>query len=91
MPLRVAETSLAVLELLDELAELTTPERLPEVAVGAQMALAAIRGAAFTIFANLGALGDEESTRQTHRELEDLINRGQEIAEEIEALLRSKV
>jgi glutamate formiminotransferase/formiminotetrahydrofolate cyclodeaminase len=91
VPLRVAESSLAVLELLDELAELTKPERLPELAVGAQMALTAIRGAAYTIFANLGALGDEESTRQTNRELEDLINRGQEIADEIEALLRSKV
>ena len=91
VPLRVAESSLAVLELLDELAELTKPARLPEVAVGAQMALAAIRGATYTILANLGALGDEESTRQTNRELEDLINRGQEIADEIESLLRSKV
>jgi glutamate formiminotransferase / formiminotetrahydrofolate cyclodeaminase len=89
--IRVAETSLAVLELLDNLAEVTKPERLSELGVGAQMALAAIRGAGYTILANLSALGDEESTRQTNRDLDDLINRGQEIADEIEALLRSKV
>jgi formiminotetrahydrofolate cyclodeaminase len=91
VPLRVAESSLAVLELLDELAEIARADALSELAVGAQMALAAIRGASYTIFANLGILGDEESTRQTQRELEDLIRRGQEIADEIETMLRSRV
>ncbi|MEP7271284.1 MAG: glutamate formimidoyltransferase [Acidobacteriota bacterium] len=91
VPLRVAETSLAVLELLDELAEVGKQTALSDLAVGAQMALAAIRGASYTIFANLGALGDEEPTRQTRRELEDLIGRAEEIVEEIDALLRSQV
>ncbi len=91
VPLRVAESSLAALELLDELAEIAKPEALSELAVGAQMAVAAIRGASYTILANLGALGDEESTRQTHQELKDLITRGQEIADEIETLLRSQL
>ncbi len=91
VPLRVAESSLAVLELLDELAEIGKKEALSELAVGAQMALAAIRGASYTIFANLGALGDEEPTRQTRRELGDLIGRAEEIADEIDASLRSQV
>ncbi len=91
VPLRTAESTLAVLELLDELVEIGKPEALPDVAVGAQMAMAAIRGASYIILANLEVLGDEESTRQTKRELDDLIARGEEITNEIEAQLNDKL
>lgn len=91
VPLRVAEYSMAVLELLDELSEISIPQGLADLAVGAEMGLAAVRGAATIVMTNLSALGDEEANHQTRRELDDLIARADEIVRGIEAQLRAKL
>ena len=52
-PFRVAEASVGVLELLDELSEIGEPRALSDLGVGAQMGLAAVHGAAYLIVANL--------------------------------------
>jgi formiminotetrahydrofolate cyclodeaminase len=82
--LRVAESAMETLDLLDELAEVGNPIVYADLSVGAQLALTAIRGAAYQVFSNLGSIGEEEFTRQRRAELDDLIARGQEVADAIE-------
>ncbi|MFN7947104.1 MAG: glutamate formimidoyltransferase [Blastocatellia bacterium] len=84
VPLRVAESAMQVLELLDELSEICNPNVFADLTVGAQMALTAIRGASYNVLANLTALSDSEFSRQRRAEVEELISHGQEIADEIE-------
>jgi glutamate formiminotransferase/formiminotetrahydrofolate cyclodeaminase len=82
--LRVAESAMETLDLLDELAEVGNPIAYADLSVGAQLALTAIRGAAYQVFSNLGSISEEEFTRERRAELDDLIARGQEVADAIE-------
>ncbi len=82
--LRVAEGAMETLDLLDELAEVGNPIACADLSVGAQLALTAIRGASYQVFGNLGLISDEEFTRQRRVELDELIARGQEVADAIE-------
>ncbi len=84
VPLRVAESAMQVLELLDELSEICNPQVFSDLTVGAQMALTAIRGAGYNVLTNLGSLQDQEFSDQHRAEVEELIGRGQEIADQIE-------
>jgi glutamate formiminotransferase/formiminotetrahydrofolate cyclodeaminase len=84
VPLRVAENAMQVLELLDELAEICNPRIFSDLAVGAQMALTAIRGAGYNALANLASISEPEYVRDRRTEVEELITCGQEIADEIE-------
>ncbi len=86
IPLRVAQSSLVALELLSVLSEIGNPAAFANLAVGAQMAMAALRGSAYDIFSQLLSINDEEFNRLRRAELSDLITRGQEVADEIEAL-----
>jgi glutamate formiminotransferase/formiminotetrahydrofolate cyclodeaminase len=86
VPLRVAQSSVEVLELLNELTEIGNPSAFANLAVGAQLAMSALRGAAYDILSQLLSINDEEFNRYRRAELSDLIARGQEIANEIEAL-----
>ncbi len=72
------------LELLDELSEIGNPNAFSDLAVGAQLALTAIRGASYNVLINLGSITDEEFSRQHRAEVDELIARGQEVADEIE-------
>lgn len=83
-PLRVAESALQVLELLDELSAIGNPKVFSDLTVGAQLALTAIRGAGYNILNNLAAISDRDYSLQRRTEIEELIARGQEIADEIE-------
>jgi glutamate formiminotransferase/formiminotetrahydrofolate cyclodeaminase len=85
VPLRVAESAMQVLELLDELADIGNPNVLSDLAVGAQMALTAVRSAGYNVTANLGEISDEDYVHQCREELEALMAQAQEIADEIEA------
>lgn len=91
VPSRVAEESLATLELLAELAEIGNPLAMSDLAAGAQLGLAALRGAAYTALANLASINDEEFCRAERERLDELIARGQEIADEIEVEYLSRV
>jgi glutamate formiminotransferase/formiminotetrahydrofolate cyclodeaminase len=82
--LRVAEGAMEALDLLDELAEVGNPVAYADLSVGAQLALTAIRGAAYQVFSNLSLISEEDFTHQRRAELDELIARGQEVADAIE-------
>ncbi len=83
--MRVAGSAFDTLELLDELAEVGNPIAFADLTTGAQLALTALRSTSYQVLSNLGALSDEEFTRLRRAELDDLIARGQETADGIEA------
>ncbi len=86
VPQRVAQSAFGVIELLSELSEVVNPAVLAELASGAQLALAALRGAAYNVLSLLLTINDEE-LNSTHRvELRDLIVRGHQMAADIEAI-----
>ncbi len=91
VPLRVAKGAMEVLELLDELSEIGNPNALSDLAVGAQMALTAMRGASYNVLINLSSISDEEFNRQRRAEVEELMARGQEVADEIESQFLSRL
>lgn len=86
VPLRVAQSAMEVLELLNELSEIGNPSVFANLAVGAQLAMAAMRGAVYDVLSQLLSINDEEFNRYRRAELSDLITRGQEKTDEIEAL-----
>ncbi|HYE74194.1 MAG TPA: cyclodeaminase/cyclohydrolase family protein, partial [Blastocatellia bacterium] len=90
VPMRVAEGALQALELLDELSAIETAERFAEIPAGAQLALAAMRAAFYKSLVGLNKLGDAEFTRHQRIEIEEMIARGQELADEIESLFLSR-
>ncbi len=85
-PLRIARNAMEILELLNELTEIGNPTAFSDVATGAQMAMAAMRGAAYNVLSNLLTISDEDFNGRQRAEISDLITRGQERADEIEAL-----
>jgi glutamate formiminotransferase/formiminotetrahydrofolate cyclodeaminase len=85
-PLRIARNAMEVLELLNELTEIGNPTAFADVATGAQLAMAAMRGAAYNVLSNLLTISDEDFNGRQRAEVTDLITRGQERADEIEAL-----
>ncbi|HEX5086117.1 MAG TPA: cyclodeaminase/cyclohydrolase family protein [Blastocatellia bacterium] len=88
-PLRIARNSMEVLELLNELTEIGNPTAFADVATGAQLAMTAMRGAAYTLLSDLMTLSDEDFSRRQRTEITDLITRGRERTDEIEALFFS--
>src|SRR5262247_4759057 len=84
--LRIARNSMEVLELLNELTEIGNPIVFADIATGAQLAMTAMRGAAYTALSNLMMISDEDINRLRRDEITDLITRGQERTDEIEAL-----
>ncbi len=84
VPLRVAESTLQALELLSELADIGDAPLFPELPAGAQLGLAAMRGAYYNVCAHLDAIGDAEFTQARRVEVEEMIVRGQELTDEIE-------
>lgn len=85
-PLRIARNSMEILELLNELTEISNPTAFADLATGAQLAMTAMRGAAYTALSNLLMITDEDFNRRQRNEIVGLITRGQERTDEIEAL-----
>jgi len=85
-PLRIARNAMEILELLNELTEIGNPTAFADVAMGAQLAMAAMRGAAYNFLSDLLTISDEDFNGRQRAEITDLITRGQERADEIEAL-----
>lgn len=90
VPLRVAEAALEAMEMLDELSAIDDTARFAEIATGAQLALTAMRGASYKLLVQLNQLGDAEFSRQRRLEAEEIITRGQELADEIESQFLSR-
>jgi glutamate formiminotransferase len=85
-PLRIARNSMEILELLNELTEISNPTAFADLATGAQLGMTAMRGAAYTALSNLLMISDEDFNRRQRNEIVGLITRGQERTDEIEAL-----
>lgn len=90
VPFETAERSLDVLKLLGELAEIGTPNALSDVAVGAQLALVAVKGAAYNVGANLGSITDSESAKKTRDGMDDIIEQAQTIADHVDGRMKTQ-
>ena len=85
VPLETAARSLDALRRLRELADIGNTNAISDVAVGAQMAVAAVKGASYNVRINLGSLADKSSADEALRQVRDLIEQSQTIAAEIES------
>lgn len=86
IPLRVAENCAEVLELLSDLKEIGNPSIFADLASAAQMAMTAMRGATYNIFANMLEINDDEFNRTQRVQITELVTRGQRVTDEIEAM-----
>ena len=85
VPLDTAERSFEVLKHLRELADIGNPNALSDMAVGAQLAQTAIKGASYNVRVNLGSLTDKEAAGRIEEQIARLIDESRAIAEEVEA------
>lgn len=88
VPSETARRSFDVLKLLGELAEIGTPTALSDVAVGAQLAQAAIRGAFYNVCVNLDSIADRDAANNTRQEIEALVHQAVTIAERVAARMK---
>lgn len=89
VPFETAQRSFDVLTLLGEISGIATPNALSDVAVGAQLAQVAVRGAAYNVSVNLDSLSDRAGAEKRRGELQGLLNAAGMIASEVEAKLQS--
>lgn len=90
VPFETAEHSLDVLRLLGELAEIGTPNALSDVAVGAQLALVAVKGASYNVGANLGSITDRESAKQARGNIDIIIEQARTIADKVDERMKTQ-
>jgi formiminotetrahydrofolate cyclodeaminase len=89
VPFETARRSFDVLKLLGELADIGTPSALSDVAVGAQLAKVAIRGASYNVNVNLGSLSDRDVAEKTRSEIDAIVHQGSTIASEVSRKLKT--
>lgn len=85
VPLETAERTLEVLKLLRELADSGNPSAISDVAVGSQLAQAAIKGASYNVAANLGTMTDRDKASEADQRVKAFIEDAQSLAAEVEA------
>jgi glutamate formiminotransferase/formiminotetrahydrofolate cyclodeaminase len=85
VPLRVAESAMQTLDVLGDLAEICPPNGVSDLALAAQLAITAIRGAAYNILPNLLSVGDKEFAEQCRDQINDLLDGGRRAAAQIES------
>jgi formiminotetrahydrofolate cyclodeaminase len=83
-PLRTAHAAFKVLECLNTLIEIGNPHARSDVAVGAQLAYAALKGGQYNVLANINMLEDASFADKCRTEISDLILRGHEILQHID-------
>ncbi|MEK6286884.1 MAG: cyclodeaminase/cyclohydrolase family protein [Acidobacteriota bacterium] len=88
VPFETAQRGFDVLALLGELAEIGNPNALSDVAVAAQLAQAAIKGASYNVGVNLDSIADREAADETGEQMKAMIERSKGIAEQVEAKLK---
>jgi methenyltetrahydrofolate cyclohydrolase len=86
-PLRTARAAFEVLECLNNLIELGNPNAKSDVAVGAQLAYASLKGAQYNILTNIRVLKDAPFAENCRIEITGLLRRGQESLRHIDALI----
>ena len=88
VPMETAQRSYDVLVLLCALADIGNPNALSDVAVGAQLAQTAIRGASYNIGVNLESISDRDAAEITRQEIDVLIGQAKSAADYVEGKLR---
>ncbi|MEK6322734.1 MAG: cyclodeaminase/cyclohydrolase family protein [Acidobacteriota bacterium] len=88
VPFETAQRGFEVLRLLGELANIGNPNALSDVAVGAQLAQVAVRGASYNVGVNLDSIADRESADRTREQMKVMIEQSKAMADEVEAKLK---
>jgi formiminotetrahydrofolate cyclodeaminase len=83
-PLRTARAAFKVLECLKTLIEIGNPHARSDVAVGAQLAYAALKGGQYNVLANISMLKNASFADSCRTEIADLILRGCDILQHID-------
>ena len=84
VPFETAQSGFEVSRLLGELARIGNPNALSDVAVGAQLAQVAVRGAAYNVNVNLDSIADRESADKTREQMKMMTEQSRIIADEVE-------
>ncbi len=85
VPVETARRAFEVLKLVRELADIGNPNAISDVAVAAQLAATAIKGAYYNVRINLNSLSDGERAAQLEQQVTGLIDEARSIAGEVEA------
>jgi len=86
-PLRTARAVSEILEYHSTLAKIGNPNACCDLAVGAQLAFAVLKGTHYNILANTAGLKDGLFVEQARTEISDLIHKGQEHLSQIERIV----
>jgi glutamate formiminotransferase/formiminotetrahydrofolate cyclodeaminase len=89
-PLETARASLQVLKMLGELSRIGNENAFSDIAVGAQMSLAAVKGACYNVGVNLGMIGAEEAALK-RSEMESLVQEASSIAASIDSQMVARM
>ena len=87
VPLRMAGHTVEVLELAGQVAELGNLNAITDAGTGAELALAAMRGAALNVRINLNSLQDQATAQTLRLELEAQEMRAETLIQEIHTIL----
>lgn len=88
VPFETAQRGFEVLRLLGELASIGNPNALSDVAVGAQLAQVAVRGASYNVGVNLDSIANRELADRTREQMKVMIEQSKAMAEEVDAKLK---
>lgn len=88
VPFETAQRGFEVSRLLGELAKIGNPNALSDVAVGAQLAQVAVRGASYNVSVNLDSITDRESADRTREQMKMMSEQSKTIADEVEAKIK---
>ncbi len=86
-PIQTARAALQVLERLRVLIEIGNPNARGDVAVGAQLACAALKGAQYNVLCNIPGIKDRAFAESGRTEVADLARRAQEILQQINSMM----
>jgi methenyltetrahydrofolate cyclohydrolase len=85
-PLRIARAASEVLECLTILIEIGNPNAKCDLAVGAQMAYASLKGVQYNVRANISGLKDMPFVESCRLEISDLVRRGKSALKKIDEI-----
>jgi formiminotetrahydrofolate cyclodeaminase len=85
-PLRIARAASEVLECLTILIEIGNPNAKCDLAVGAQMAFASLKGVQYNVRANISGLKDMPFVESCRLEISDLVRRGKSALKKIDEM-----
>jgi formiminotetrahydrofolate cyclodeaminase len=88
VPLETAQRAAEVSRLLGELANIGNPNALSDVAVGAQLAQVAVRGASYNISVNLDSIEDRGSADKIREQVKTMSEQSEAIADSVEAKVK---